>query len=138
MTMKIMMFIMPLLFYKFAAGLALYFIIGTIWGLAERKIIKVETPPSEGGTGSPSTLPPKPGSPNGQPPEGSTPKTQGLLGRLRKAVQERMEELQRQADEQSKRQIRNDPTPGSPSSPGTPDQQPRRDDRRDKKKKRRK
>ncbi|VTS04658.1 YidC/Oxa1 family insertase periplasmic-domain containing protein [Tuwongella immobilis] len=38
--MKYMMGIMAFLFYKVAAGLALYFIATTIWGLIERRMIK--------------------------------------------------------------------------------------------------
>ncbi|HSQ57961.1 MAG TPA: YidC/Oxa1 family insertase periplasmic-domain containing protein, partial [Gemmata sp.] len=53
--MKMMMFVMPLFFYKFAAGLAVYFIVSTLWGLAERKLIpkpeisKIDTIPGAKG-----------------------------------------------------------------------------------------
>ncbi|MCE9563466.1 MAG: YidC/Oxa1 family insertase periplasmic-domain containing protein [Planctomycetes bacterium] len=132
MMMKIMMFIMPLLFYKFAAGLALYFIVGTIWGLAERKLISKSADATSGAG-------PDVGLPNGQPAADAPPKPKGMLGRLKEAAQKRMEEIQRQADEQSKRMIRNDKN-GPPSGPTTDgvNQPPRRDDRRDKKKKKRK
>ncbi|MBA4190984.1 MAG: hypothetical protein C0467_23610 [Planctomycetaceae bacterium] len=137
MMMKMMMFIMPLLFYKFAAGLALYFIIGTIWGLAERKLISksnlaaaaaAEAAAADGSANA--------GSPNGTPQVDNTPKEKGRFGRLREAVKKRVEEIQRQADEQSKRQIRNDK--GGPDAGSGDGANPRRDDRRDKKKKRRK
>jgi YidC/Oxa1 family membrane protein insertase len=136
MTMKIMMFIMPLLFYKFAAGLALYFIIGTIWGIAERKFITKVDPNAPPDTGTAAQLSPKGGSPNGQ---AVPPKAPGMLGRLRDSLQKKMEEMQRQADEQSKRQIRNDRGGAPGGSAGDGDgPNPRRDDRRDKKKKRKK
>src|SRR5207244_281810 len=39
-TMKYMMVFMGFMFYKVAAGLCLYFIASSLWGLAERKLIK--------------------------------------------------------------------------------------------------
>ena len=129
--MKMMMFLMPLFFYKFAAGLAIYFIISTAWGLAERKLIPKPDPAS---------LLPTPGS-QGKGSEPAPPKAQGWLGRKLEAMREKMEEMKRQADEQSRRQIRNergdDDRTGQQGHDG---QQGRdgRDNRRDRKKKRRK
>ena len=61
-----------------------------------------------------------------------------LSGRSGALKQAWMEEIQKQADEQSKRQIRNDKN-APPSGPTDgANQPPRRDDRRDKKKKKRK
>jgi len=134
--MKIMMIMVAVMFYKVAAGLALYFIIGTTWGLIERRFIPKadDKKTDEGGAGETARLEPKGGSPNGHPTSVGPvelPKAKGLLGRLREAVQKRMEEMQRQADEQSKRQIRKE-------KGGQEDGPPRRDDqRRDRKKKRR-
>ncbi|MBA4065343.1 MAG: hypothetical protein C0501_16855 [Isosphaera sp.] len=135
--MKMMMVMMPIFFFKFAAGLALYFIIGTVWALVERRVVgtpdvsKLGTGPTPGG----------PPSANGAaaPPPPDKPK--GFLGRLKERVRERMEEMQRQADEQSRRQIRNEkdgpgPAPG-PDGGGPPRRGPDRRDR-DRKKKRRK
>jgi YidC/Oxa1 family membrane protein insertase len=135
--MKIMMIMVAVMFYKVAAGLALYFIVGTCWGLIERRLIP--KPPEKPGDGSGEAIEPAPkaGSPNGHPTSVGTvelPKAKGLLGRLREAVQKRMEEMQRQADEQSRRQIRNEK-----SAEAEAQNQPRRDrDRRDRKKRRRK
>lgn len=101
--MKIMVGFMALFFYKVAAGLCIYFICSTGWALAERKLIPKPKPPSDpavpstGQSGSP-----KPGG-NG------TPARTGLMGKL----MAKMEEIQKQADEQAKRQIRNDPTDGT-------------------------
>jgi YidC/Oxa1 family membrane protein insertase len=136
--MKMMMFIMPLFFYKFAAGLAMYFIIGTLWGLAERRLIKKAEDKGGSGGGALAELHPMGGSPNGQASDAPA-KPKGMFGRLREAMQKRIDEMKRHADEQSKRQIRNDknaPDQGSGQAPGPNPN--RRDDRRDKKKKRRK
>jgi YidC/Oxa1 family membrane protein insertase len=132
--MKFMMIMVAVMFYKVAAGLALYFIIGTCWGLIERRFIpKAEDKPGEG-SGEAAQPTPKTGSPNGQVTTSvgtvEIPKSKGLLGRLREAVQKRMEEMQRQADEQARRQIRNE-------RGDDVQDQPRRD-RRERKKRRRK
>ncbi|VTR93025.1 60 kda inner membrane insertion protein : Membrane protein insertase YidC OS=Pirellula staleyi (strain ATCC 27377 / DSM 6068 / ICPB 4128) GN=yidC PE=3 SV=1: YidC_periplas: 60KD_IMP [Gemmata massiliana] len=143
MMMKMMMVMMAVFFYKVAAGLALYFIVSTGWAIIERQFIpkpKISGPNTDGnGTGA--TLYPKTGSPNGKSPADAVAaaqnKSRGLLGRLREQLQAKMEEMQRQADEQAKRQIRNDrggptppPAPGTDSKPNNP--------RRDNKKKRKK
>lgn len=107
--MKIMLILMGIFFYKIAAGLVLYFIISTIWGMIERQFIPkwAESPMTHGEkllTGDRSTRsgPSRDGSANT-----STPAPTGFLARLKERLQERLEELQRQADEQAKRQIRN-------------------------------
>jgi YidC/Oxa1 family membrane protein insertase len=134
--MKIMMIMVAVMFYKVAAGLALYFIIGSAWGIIERRFIpKADDKPPDG-AGEAAQPSPKAGSPNGHVSTSvgtvELPKSKGLLGRLREAVQKRMEEMQRQADEQSRRQIRNE-------KGGDGEDQPRRDrDRRERKKRRRK
>ena len=112
-----MMIVVAFMFYKVAAGLALYFIISTTWGLIERKLIPKapDKPADDSGTGA--ELAPKSGSPNGQ---DEPVKPQGRFGRLRQRLQDRVEELQKQAAEQSSRQVKNPP----------------RDPGRDKKKKR--
>ncbi|MFO0809242.1 MAG: membrane protein insertase YidC [Gemmataceae bacterium] len=49
-TMKYMLIVFGLMFYKVPAGLCLYFIASTTWGLIERKLIKKKKPnqPDEG------------------------------------------------------------------------------------------
>src|SRR5262249_60039096 len=42
--MQYMMIFMGLLFYKVAAGLALYFIASTLWGFAERRFLPKKKP----------------------------------------------------------------------------------------------
>ena len=124
--MKFMMIAIAVMFYKVAAGLALYFTISTLWGIIERQVIpkpKIDTtepPPGDGPRGG--------GSANGPPPP---PKPKGFLGRFRARLMERMEELQKQAAEQSSRQVKNNP--GGPTRPDPARTPPRRD-----KKKRRK
>jgi YidC/Oxa1 family membrane protein insertase len=106
--MRVMMIMMAFMFYKVAAGLALYFIVGSVWGMAERRyFIKHNHPPGEEG-GTPVGSLPKADSPNGQLPAPEA-KAPGALGRLRESLMKRLEEAKKQADEQSKRQIRNDP-----------------------------
>ena len=95
--MKFMMVFMGLFFYKIAAGLCLYFICSTAWGLTERKLIpkpklKDEPPPpAVGVNGKVGGPPPKP----------------GFMARMAK----KMEEMQKSAEAQQ-RQIRNEPRDG--------------------------
>jgi YidC/Oxa1 family membrane protein insertase len=121
--MKIMMIMMAVLFYKVAAGLALYFTISTLWGIVERQFIpKPKVGPEDTGTTGAISR-------GGAAGPVEPPKAKGLLGRFREAMQKKMEELQKQAEEQSSRQIRNNPDRRDPI---------RNPDRGDKKKKRRK
>jgi YidC/Oxa1 family membrane protein insertase len=125
--MKIMMGVMAIMFYKVAAGLALYFIVSTLWGIIERQFIpKPSLKPEDGaGGGTAAVLPPKGGSPNGAPED----KPKGVIGRFRQRLQARLADLQRQAEEQSSRQVKNSPNRQEPI---------RNPDRPDRKKKRRK
>jgi len=126
--MKFMMILVAVMFYKVAAGLALYFIVTTLWGVIERRLIpKARDKGDDSGSGA--KLPPKGGSPNGSAAE---PRAKGLLGRLREAMQKKMEQLQKQAEEQAARQVR---TPDRNEPIRNPD---RRDGGKDRKKKRRK
>jgi YidC/Oxa1 family membrane protein insertase len=150
MMMKIMMVMMAFFFYKVAAGLALYFIVSTLWGIVERQFIpkpKIDESPADG-DGTTANAKPQTGSPNGKPATtadavaAAQKKSKGLLGRLREALQRKMEEMQKRADEQSKRQIRNDPNRpadgGSPPGQGGGGNQGNNRRDRDKKKRRRK
>lgn len=102
--MKYTVLAMGVFFYKVPAGLCLYFICSTAWALTERTLIPKPktgtTPlPPEGSAGSGATAStPTNGTTNG-----------GFLARMRA----RLDEMQRQADEQTRRQIRNDDRPGS-------------------------
>ena len=94
--MKFMVVIMAVFFYKVAAGLCIYFICSTGWAIAERKLIKKPVPKLKPVV----TAESRPGAP------GAPPAT-GFMARMRAKV----EEAQRLADEQAKRQIRNKPMP---------------------------
>ncbi len=64
--MKYVMFLMGLMFFKVAAGLCIYFIASTFWGLAERRFLPKLAPAGgdAGEDGVPSRLPPKPDRPS--------------------------------------------------------------------------
>lgn len=128
MMMKLMMGMMALFFYKVAAGLALYFIVSTGWAIIERQFIpkpKIDglTPPGGGD---------KPGAAAGASANGkplsvadaavaeAQKKHKGFFTRLREQLQAKMEDMQRKADEQSKRQIRNDPNRPASDGPTAP------------------
>ena len=138
--MKFMMIIVAVMFYKVAAGLCLYFIISTAWGLIERRLIpKGDDKPPTDGDGTAAKLEPHAGSPTGTAAAiaaARAAKPKGFIGRFKERLREKMEELQKKAEEQSKRQIRNDGGPQQPGG-GTPGQR-RPPPPRDKKKKRRK
>ena len=106
-TMKIMMIVVAFMFYKVAAGLALYFIISTSWGLIERQFIP-----------KPGDKPPEtPVAAGGPPGRGGAPepeKPRGFVGRFRQRLQEKIEELQKKAAEQSARQVKNNPNRPQP------------------------
>ena len=50
-VMKFMMIFMGLLFFKFAAGLCVYFIVSSLWGVAERKLLPKSKPAAPAMTG---------------------------------------------------------------------------------------
>lgn len=94
MMMKIMLGMMALFFYKVAAGLSIYFIVTTCWGIVERQLIpKPKIKASELAHIGDPNAPPRP---------------KGWLGRKREEIQKKLEELQKQAEAQSSRQARND------------------------------
>jgi len=97
--MKYMMIFMGLMFYKVAAGLCIYFIISSAWGLAERKLLPKAKPAGSAPAAAASDKP----AVNGQsraaargrqrtarPPEGN-----GLLGKIRKMWAELLEQAKK-------------------------------------------
>ena len=58
-VMKYMMLFMSFLFFKVAAGLCIYFIASSLWGMAERKLVPRPEAPSGGATTAGSAPPPK-------------------------------------------------------------------------------
>jgi YidC/Oxa1 family membrane protein insertase len=79
--MKYMTVFMGFLFYKVASGLCLYFIVSSLWGILERKLLPKtvavgegtapQTPPQVGGTGDGPRPPRRDG---GTPPRNGSPK----------------------------------------------------------------
>lgn len=76
--MTYMTVFMGVMFYKVPAGLCLYFIMSSLWGIGERKMLAWMKPkppvPGEGGSGVAAKLPAKPASPNGSAKPQSTKK----------------------------------------------------------------
>jgi YidC/Oxa1 family membrane protein insertase len=62
--MKYMTLFMGIMFYKVASGLCLYFIASSLWGIAERKFLRKQTPAADAGGSAaasvPSRIAPKP------------------------------------------------------------------------------
>ena len=84
--MNIMMFVFGFLFYKVPAGLCVYFIASSLWGMSERKLLEF--------------LPEKPVDPEKE----RKPAKEGFFGRLMKQLQEAadmQQQLQAQRDAQS-------------------------------------
>ncbi len=105
--MKYMMIFMGFMFYKVAAGLCIYFIIGSIWGMIERKLI------------------PKPkldeqGNPIIEGPAKSAGKPPKKPGRFRTWLSKKLEEVIKEAEAQ--REIRRDPMNNSRSPQQNRDQ----------------
>jgi YidC/Oxa1 family membrane protein insertase len=73
--MTIMTVVMGVLFYKVPAGLCIYFITSSLWGITERKLLPKSKPKDAPGGGVVAKLPAKPASPNGSSkPTGKRPK----------------------------------------------------------------
>jgi YidC/Oxa1 family membrane protein insertase len=106
-TMKFMMIFMGIFFYKMAAGMCLYFIVSTTWGLIERKLLKKKAPAA--------TLAPEPAPAVVTDPGPATPPAPGMMSRFKQRLLDRMEEMQRQAD--TPRQIVNNPPKGDQPAP---------------------
>jgi YidC/Oxa1 family membrane protein insertase len=119
-TMKIMMILMLFFFYKSPAGLAIYFICSSVWGMIERRLLpKNIQPPEDMATAG---LGPK-DKPKPQPAE---PK--GWLGKKMASWREKWDKILEEAQKQQQilREQRGDrpstpgPSPGTPPGPGGP------------------
>ena len=102
-VMKYMVVLMGVFFYRVPSGLSLYFICSTAWVLLERQFIpkpKVSPLP-------PAATIDKPGAPPGTNGSGG-----GFWARMKAEADARMKDALAKADEQSQRQIRNDPNRG--------------------------
>lgn len=96
--MKWMLAFSALFFYKIAAGLCVYFIVSGLWSLLERKLVPKPKVDEEALRRSIEAER-----------EAAAAKPQGWLARKLAEAKERMEEIQKQAENQ--RQIRNEPKP---------------------------
>jgi YidC/Oxa1 family membrane protein insertase len=136
-TMKFMMIFMGFFFYKMAAGMCVYFIVSTLWGLIERKLLKKKT-------GAAATLAPEPapalitapGPAKKQAAPAPAPGEGGLMARFRQRLAEKVEEIQREAE--TKRQIVNNPQPPKGGTSGPPSGTPGANGKGNGKKKRKK
>lgn len=131
--MKYMFVFTALFFYKVAAGLCLYFIVGSIWALLERRLVpkpdltKAHAAAQAVHNAGDSIANAKPGAPPA--PTVDPDKPQGFWGRMKTAL----EEAQRKAE--ADRQIRNDRPNGTPpAGPPRPSAADRAQERKNKKK----
>lgn len=98
MTQKMMNFMtigMGLMFWHVPAGLCIYFIASSLWGIAERKLLKVNvtSPPEASVTVK---------APGADSTEEVAPKKTGFIARKMGEIQGKMQELQQQAEQAQK------------------------------------
>jgi YidC/Oxa1 family membrane protein insertase len=108
-TMKIMMILFAFFFYKVAAGLCIYFICSSIWGMIERKLLpkNIKVPdekPTAGGPGPKDKEKPKPAEPT------------GWLGKKMAGWREKWQQILEEAQKQQ--QLQREQRPGSTPGPG--------------------
>jgi len=97
--MKYVMVFMGVMFFKVAAGLCLYFIASSIWGIAERKLL----PKSDiNSAAQPKPEPPKKTG-SGDRPRGGKP-VRGETKKKKVSILERIEQWQRMAEQKVNRQ----------------------------------
>lgn len=120
--MKFMMIAFGLFFYKVAAGLCLYFIASSLWGLAERKFIPKHTKPDEN---DPDSKNPDENGPSGstaqarrQAAEEEAAKPLGWWGRKKQGWKERWKELLEQAQKQQEFRREQTDKPGGDTDRG--------------------
>ena len=94
--MKYMMIFMGFLFFKIPSGLCVYFIMSTLWGLAERQFIPKPMSKAENETGDIMPTPPKEKERDRKPPkrrrEETPPKQEGFFAKLFREVTEKAAE----------------------------------------------
>jgi len=97
--MKYMMIFFGFMFYKVAAGLCIYFIIGSLWGLIERRFMPKATKPDENGeTAAPP--PPQPYAGNNRRDEVEEQKPLGWWGKKKKEWGAKWKDVLEQAQKQ--------------------------------------
>jgi YidC/Oxa1 family membrane protein insertase len=104
-TMNFMMIFMGVMFFKVPAGLCIYFITSSLWGIAERKLL----PKPKLSEDKVAEIKGVTGSPSGAAPKGAS----GLMDRLRDAIEQRQKpaapldpEEQKKQDRDRKRRMR--------------------------------
>jgi YidC/Oxa1 family membrane protein insertase len=120
-TMKFMMIFMGVFFYKMAAGLCVYFICSTLWGLTERWLLKRKRKKMEEAAAA-GDIPPGPTLNTTKPtaPAGP-PKPPGFLAKVKQGLLDKLEEAQKQAESKGQQIINNPqqkPPQGGPPNPG--------------------
>lgn len=121
-TMKFMMIFMGVFFYKMAAGLCVYFICSTLWGLTERWMLKRKKKKLEEAAAAalaagippgPTLTTTKPTAPSGP------PKPPGFFDKVKKGLLDKLEEAQKSAEAKGQT-IVNNPQPKTPPQDGPP------------------
>lgn len=112
--MKFMMILFGLFFYKVPAGLCLYFIASTLWGLAERRFMPKTAKPDEADGSDGSN-----GSNGGPKPPPEPPRPLGWFGRLKKRWRDKWHEILEQAQKQAEHRREQQDQPKPPQQPGT-------------------
>ncbi len=114
--MKFMMILFGLFFYKVAAGLCIYFIASTLWGLAERRFMP-KAPPSDGSAVATGGGP----QPAGKKEAKVEDRPLGWWGRTKARWKEKwkkiLEEAQKQAEYRREQRQKEQPPPPGAASP---------------------
>lgn len=116
--MKFMMIFMGVFFYKMAAGLCVYFICSTLWGLTERWLLKRK---KKAMADDPLAMPGPSLVTSANKPAGP-PKPPGFLEKVKQGLLEKLEEAQKQAEAKGQTIVNNPqqkPPQGGPPAPGT-------------------
>jgi membrane protein insertase Oxa1/YidC/SpoIIIJ len=108
-TMKIMMIFMLFFFYKSPAGLAIYFIASSIWGIIERRLLPKDIEKLEAQRAAEAARKAEARSSRGEP--------TGWLGKKMAGWRERWEQLleEAQKQQQAQRDQRPEPKPAAPN-----------------------
>jgi YidC/Oxa1 family membrane protein insertase len=108
-TMKIMMVMFAVFFYKVAAGLCIYFICSSVWGMIERKLLPKNIKPKDEA----------PGGPDPKEREKPTPtEPKGWLGKKMAGWREKWQQILE--DAQKQQQLQRDQRPTQPRPGGGP------------------
>ncbi|MFY7952273.1 MAG: YidC/Oxa1 family membrane protein insertase, partial [Armatimonadaceae bacterium] len=121
-TMKFMMIFMGVFFYKMAAGLCVYFICSTTWGLTERWLLKRKKKKLEADIAAGLIPPAGPTLTTAAAKPSGPPKPPGFLEKVKQGLMEKLEEAQRQAEAKGQTIVNNPqqktPPQGGPPQPG--------------------